>query len=266
MARHLCAALGITILIIGVVSASFARDYIVGEEDILKITVYGHPELLTTSRVSGNGMITFPLIGSVEVGGLTVSQISRKIASLLADGYIIDPNVSVFIEEFRSKRATIMGQVSKPGIYTLSGPITFLELLSKAGGLSKDAGDTATLKRSSSNAGNNETIITIDLKKLIEMGDTSGDIPLMDGDSVYIKKAGVFYVTGEVKKPDAYKYEEKTTVIKAVTMAGGFTDKAATGKVRIMRKVNGKEEVLERMKMDDPVLPEDVIVVPESFF
>jgi polysaccharide export outer membrane protein len=106
----------------------------------------------------------------------------------------------------------------------------------------------------------------VDLKGLIERGDTSLDIQIMDGDSVYISKAGVFYVTGEVKKPDAYKYEEGTTVIKAVTMGGGFTDRASKGRVKIIRKVRGKEEILERVKMDEPVMPDDVIVVPESFF
>jgi polysaccharide export outer membrane protein len=88
----------------------------------------------------------------------------------------------------------------------------------------------------------------------------------MDGDTVYITKAGVFYVTGEVKKPDAYKYEEGTTAIKAITMAGGFTDKASKGRIKIIRKVDGKEDVIEKVKMDEPVLPDDVIIVPESFF
>jgi polysaccharide export outer membrane protein len=88
----------------------------------------------------------------------------------------------------------------------------------------------------------------------------------MDNDNVYIAKAGVFYITGEVKKPDAYKYEDSTTVIKAVTMAGGFTDKASTGKVKIIRKVQGKEKVMENAEMDQAVQPDDIVVVPESFF
>jgi polysaccharide export outer membrane protein len=88
----------------------------------------------------------------------------------------------------------------------------------------------------------------------------------MDGDSVYISKAGVFYITGEIKTPASYKHEEGLTVIKAITKGGGFTEKASKGKVRIIRKVNGKEEVLEKVKMDEPVLADDVIVVPESFF
>lgn len=244
----------------------FAQDYVVGEGDVLKITIYDHDDLTTITRVSGEGFITFPLIGEIEVKGLTLQQISQKISTLLSDGYIVNPQVSIFIQEFRSKKAFIMGEVNKPGLYVLPGQTTLLALLSEAGGLTKNAGDKAIIKRKNNQSDKEENIITIDLKRLIEKGDTSLDIQIMEGDSVYITKAGLFYVTGEVKKPDAYKYEEGTTVIKAITMGGGFTDKAARGSVKIIRKINGIEKVLEKVKMDEPVMPDDVIVVPESFF
>ena len=244
------------------VSKSFARDYIVGEGDVLKITVYDHQDLTTTARVSGEGVITFPLIGSVEVKGLTLSEISSKISSFLADGFVINPQVNIFIQEFRSKKAFIMGEVNKPGLYVLPGHTTLLVLLSEAGGMTGNAGDKAIIKRKANGSEENEKGIIIDLKYLIERGDTSLDIPILDGDSVYIMKAGVFYLTGEVKKPDAYRYEEGLTVIKAITMGGGFSDKASKGRVKIIRK----EDVIDKVKMDEPVLPDDVIVVPESFF
>ena len=244
----------------------YAQDYVVGEGDVLKITVYDHEDLTTTSRVSGDGVIVFPLIGQIEVKGQTLQEITQKIAACLADGYVVNPQVNIFIQEFRSKKAFIMGEVKKPGLYVLPGQTTFLALLSEAGGLTKDAGDKAIIKRKADASDKQETIINIDLNGIIEKGDTSLDILIVDGDSVYISKAGVFYVTGEVKKPDAYKYEEGTTVIKAITMGGGFTDKASKGRVKIIRKVNGKEKVIEKAHMDEPVLPDDVIVVPESFF
>ncbi len=247
----------------------YSEDYIVGEGDVLKITVYEHADLETTARVSGDGVINFPLIGNVEIAGMNIGQISEKISGLLADGYIVDPQVAVFIEEFRSKRTVVMGEVESPGLYVLHGQTTFVELLSKAGGLTRDAGDEAVIKRrigSEENEENGEYTITINLKHLIRDGDISLDVPIMDGDNIYISKAGVFYATGEVKRPDAYKHEEGLTVVKALTMAGGFTEKAAPGRVKIMRKRNGEEEILEKVKMDEPVLPEDVIIVPESFF
>ena len=256
----------IILLIFWMVYISFAQDYIVGEGDVLKITVYDHDDLTTTVRISGEGAINLPLIGQLDVKGLTLSEISQKIAALFADGYIIDPQVNIFIQDFRSKKAFIMGEVNKPGLHVLHGSTTFLELLSAAGGLTKNAGDKAIIKRKSSSPDIDERIITIDLKSLIEKGDTSMDIPIMDSDSIYITKAGVFYVTGEVKKPDAYKYEEGTTVIKAITIGGGFTDKASKDKVKIIRKVHGKEEVIGKVNIDEPILPDDIIVVPESFF
>jgi polysaccharide export outer membrane protein len=246
--------------------AASSPDYIVGDGDLLRITVYDNPDLLTVVRVGGEGAILFPLIGQVKVDGLSVTSVAAKIETMLSDGYIVSPHVSVFIEEYRSQRATIMGQVNRPGLYELKGYTTFLELLSKAGDLTKDAGDKALIKRKAESAGKMEKTIVIDLKRLVEKGDTSQDQPIIDGDSIYVVKAGTFYVTGEIKKPDSYKIEEATTVLKAITMAGGFTDKASQGRVKIIRKVNGKEELLERVKLDTLVLPDDVIVVPESFF
>ncbi len=241
----------------------FSQDYIVGERDVLKITVYDNPDLTTVARVSGEGTISFPLVGEVKVEGLTIQQIAVRLGELLANGYIVNPQVIVFIEEFRSKKATVIGEVLKPGLYELPGQTTFLELLSRSGGLTKDAGDKAIVKRKTTQG---EQSVTIDLRRLIEKGDTSIDLSLQDGDSIYIPKAGFFYVTGEVKKPDAYKFEEGTTVIKAVTMAGGFTDKAAQKRIKIKRKEDGRERTLEKVGLDDLVRLDDVIMVPESFF
>jgi polysaccharide biosynthesis/export protein len=249
-----------------VVSVAFAQDYILGEGDIIRITVYEHEDLTTVARVSGEGMIVFPLIGQLEVKGLTLSQITKRISDLLADGFILNPQVNIFIQEFRSKKAFIMGEVNKPGLYVLPSQTTLLSLLSEAGGLTRDAGDKAIIKRKTSSSDKHESIITVALKDLIEKGDESLDASITDGDSVYIPKTKLFYINGEVRRPDAYKYVEGTTIIKAITMAGGFSGTASKSRVKIIRKVDGKEVVIEKVKMDEIVLPDDVIVVPESFF
>ncbi|MBW1940566.1 MAG: SLBB domain-containing protein [Deltaproteobacteria bacterium] len=243
-----------------------AQDYIVGEGDVLKISVYEHPDLTTVTRVSGEGIIVVPLIGQINVMDFSVSRIADKITGLLADGYIINPQVNVFIEEYRSKKAVILGQVNSPGMYELREHTTFLEFISKAGGLTTNAGSRAIIKRKSNSAENKESTIQVDLTSLIEEGETSQNIEIKDGDSIYISKVDVIFVTGEVKKPDSYEYEEGITLIKVVTRAGGFTAKASRTRVKIIRKINGNEAVLTKVKMDEPVLPDDVIVVPESFF
>ncbi len=253
-------------MFIGFLPDCYAREYIVGEGDVLQITVYEHKDLSTIVRVTYEGTVVVPLLGQVKVKDRTVSQIARTISKLLADGYIVEPQVNVFIKEFRSKKATILGQVNNPGIYNLRESTSLLELISQAGGLTKLAGTIAIIKIEESSTAENGNVRTIDLKKLIEKGDTGLNLQINEGNSIYIPKQDVFYVTGEVKKPDVYFYEEGPSVIKAVTMAGGFTAKASKNSVKIIRKISGKEEVLTQVKMDASVLPDDVIVVPESFF
>ncbi|MDH5523350.1 MAG: SLBB domain-containing protein [Desulfobulbaceae bacterium] len=246
-------------------SASAEDMYSIGTGDVLRIKVYDHPDLETKVMVNDTGHILMPLLGHVEVKGQTIGNISQKLAALLADGYIIDPQVNVFIEEYGSQKTVILGQVEKPGLYELSGPTTLLEIISKAGGLKENAGHTATIKRFSSKGGKQE-IITIDLVSLMEDGDLKQNMQIRGGDNIIIMKAGMCYVTGEVDKPDAYKIDGETTVIKAITLAGGFTGKAAKGSVRIIRKISGQENVMKKVAMDTPIKENDVVVVPESFF
>lgn len=241
-----------------------AENYKVGPGDVLKITVYDNPDLETIARVNSDGDILFPLIGEVKVLAKTTSQIAGLISGKLADGYIVNPQVTVFIKEFKSKKVVIVGQAERPGIHELSGPTTLLELISKAEGLKKNAGDKIIIKRMAANG--TERIITIDRKRLMEEGDPALNITLMDGDNIYIPKAGYYYVTGQVKRPNSYVFEKDLTVMKAIAMAGGFTDIADKDSIKIIRKKNGKEMVLEDVSMHFEILPDDIIVVPESFF
>ncbi|MBT6339190.1 MAG: periplasmic polysaccharide biosynthesis/export protein, partial [Desulfobacula sp.] len=242
-----------------------AQEYTVGEGDVLDINVYENKDLSTTVRVSSDSTIRVPLVGEISIKGLTVSQISAKIEKLFADGYLVSPQVDVFIAEHRSKKATILGQVNNPGQYELRGKVTFLEFISKAGGLTSDVGSTATIKHSSA-SGINKDPVVIKLDKLIKQGDTSLNITIQHNDSIYISKAKTYYVSGEVKRPDSYKYEKEITVIKAITMAGGFSKIAAKNKVKIIRMIDNNKTIYKNVNMDEPILPDDVIVVPESFF
>lgn len=259
--------IALLLLCLGVViPRAVGQDYVVGASDVLAVTVYDNDDLNTVARVSSEGTIIMPLIGRMPVSGKTVSEVVRQITTMYADGYLVEPQVTVFVQEYRSSKATVLGEVNEPGLHELQGHISFLEVISKAGGFTNQAGNVATVKRQRNGQGEDSAVITIDLKKLVEKGELSLDIPINNGDRIYVKKAPVFYVSGEVQKPDAYKLERGTTIIKAITLAGGFTDKAAPTKVKIVRKVDDREEVSERVKMDALVHPEDVIVVPESFF
>jgi polysaccharide export outer membrane protein len=241
-------------------------DYQIGAGDVLKITIYDHPDLTTVARVDHDGYILFPLAGRVQVGGLTTAAASQTIAAALAAGYIVNPQASVFVEEFRSKKVFIIGEVVRPGLYELSGPTTLLELVSKAGGLTRGAGRNATIRRPMTDGAAGEKNIEVNIADLLQSGPESVDVPLMDGDSVTIAKAAVIYVTGQVNRPSAFTVEPDTTVIKAITMAGGFTTLAAQGKIKIIRKVNGVEQILEKVPLHEKLMAEDVMVIPESFF
>ncbi len=258
-------ALLLLLLLTAPAAGALDTNYHIGDGDVLRISVYDHPDLSTTTRVNSDGTLFFPLIGSVPARGLTIGKLADNLSRRLSDGYLVNPQVTIFVEEFRSQKATVIGQVKNPGLYELSGPTTLMQLLSKAGGINQDASETVTIKRQSDGADGEEEII-VNLQELREGGDQSSDIAIQDGDSIFIDRAGIFYVTGEVKKPDAYQFERGISVITAITRAGGFTDLAAKGKVRIIRKIEGSEKVLNKVPMHEPILPNDVVVVPESFF
>lgn len=246
---------------------TYTREYIVGEGDLLRITVYGHRDMETITRISGTGKITFPLIGEVMAGGLTIPEIKKKIEDLLSDGYLINPSVSILIEEFKSKKVVVVGEVNRPGMVELSGDATLLEVLSKVGGITENAGDVLYLQRMKNKAGASEDkeTITVDLRMLLEGRDQSINISVQEEDSIYISRATFFYVNGEVRRPGSYRLTKGLTVLKAVTIAGGFTGKASKRKVKIIRNKDG-EEITLKAKASDLILPEDVIFVPESFF
>lgn len=262
--RFLCSLLVFsTIFYTLLPTTSFAEDYLVGSGDVLKIDVYDNPDLKTTVRVTTNGTIVMPLLGQVTVSGLKVSDVTKKLTRLLADGYLVNPQVNIFIEDFRSKKAVILGQIYRPGIVELRGTTTFLEAISSAGGLKEAAGDVATIKRIS---GAKQEVIIVDIKSMVEGGDLSHNIPIHDGDTIYISKGGMCYVTGEVKNPDAYSCNKDTTVLKLIARSGGFTGKASKSSVRIVRLVDGKKTIYKDVDLHSDVQANDIIVVPESFF
>lgn len=248
---------------LGIWGDAIADSYRTGPGDVLNITVYDNDDLKARVRISENGTIVMPLLGRIEIGKLTVDQIADKVTKLLADGYLVNPQVNVFVEEYRSKKVVVLGNVRSPGIIELNGPITFLELISKAGGLDKEAGETATVQRG---AGDTKQVLVIDLKALVEKGDVSQNILINDGDSVFVSRSGMCYITGEVEAPGTYPCGDDTTVLKLIALSGGFTGKASKSSVNIVRIVNNEKTVLKSVNLDTALQHNDVVVVPESFF
>lgn len=254
---------------------STEEEYVVGGNDILKILVYEEPELSNDKiRVSLKGFINMALIGQVKVKGLTTSEIEKKIENLLRDGYLLNPQVSVLVEEYRSRKVFVLGAVDKPSSYELRGKTTLLEMISKAGGILDKAGENILILRKKKRGKQN---IVINRKRLMEKGDLSLNIVLQNNDAIYVPAGNFVYVFGEVKDPGSYKLnEESKTLLSAITMAGGFTEYAAPRKTKIVRVENGKEKTIfvnvdditkrGNKSKDIELKSEDMIIVPESLF
>ncbi len=246
---------------------------------MIEVFVYDHEDLSKTHSVSPDGYISFPLLGRVKVGGLAVSELQALLERRLEADYLVNPQISLIIKEYRSQKVYVLGEVTKPGLYEISGPTTLLEAVSRAGGFSKMAGKrllVTHLETATGSSGDKKEPVMIDLIRLLEGGETSLNLSLEGGDVVHVPKANSFYVLGEVQKPGIYTMVEGMTILRAITKAGGFTKFAASGRTKVIRVKDGREEtiVIDMNKMtkkgdrsnDILLQPDDMIIIPESFF
>ncbi len=257
-------------------------DYKVGGYDVLSITVYEEADLSRSHvRVAADGYISFPLIGRMKVDNLNTSEIEQLITQKLMEGqFLFDAHVSVMVEEYRSKQYLVLGSVKAPGKYYLREQERFLDAISRSKGIDfEQGGKQAMIVRTENQNTEYERkiVIRIDLEGLLNGSDQQSNIPLQDNDVLYFPKPEFFYIIGQVKNPGSYPYlQKKVTLVEAISMAGGFTQIAARNRTRIIRVENGIEKIIEvkvdaitnsgKKGQDVTVQPEDVIVVPESFF
>lgn len=227
-----------------------SESYRIGPGDVLKITVYGHEDLSRLGVVAADGRMPFPLIGEVQTSGLSPTDLEARLRELLGKDYLVNPQVSVSVQEYRSQKVFVLGEAEKPGTYPLTGRATLLDVLSQAGGPARTAGRQAVIVRFPKSEGPvtpgtaGSTTLRANLKKLLD-GDGSENIVLESGDTIYLPKQTSFFVLGEVKKPGAFALEKETSALEAVTLAGGFTDRAAPTVAKVLRKrADGNQETL----------------------
>jgi len=264
---------------------SATRDYRIGPEDLLDISVYEDEKLNKTVRVSSQGDISLPLLGVLKVEGLTAVQLEKEIRDLLSERLYQNPHVSVFIKEYRGQRISVIGAVEKPGVYDVIGQKTVLEGLALAGGLKEDAGQLLFLIRPPSSnktnlekAGNSgesmpQTLV-IDLEGLLVKGNLSLNLPLKHGDVINIPASGKVFVGGEVNRPGGFYLKGKRlTVSQAIAMAEGLKPKANASGTMIFRYGEGDEEevfsvdvnAVHKGESKDVYLREnDIVIVPQS--
>jgi polysaccharide export outer membrane protein len=262
----------VTGLLLMASSLSAQTDYIIGNQDVLTITVYDQVDLSGKFTVDPDGTLTFPLIGRVKAGGLTLRGLEDELKKRLADGYLRNPQVSVSMDSYRSQRIFVMGEVRSPGAYQLTGDMTIIEAIARAGSTTPAAADEAMIVRPKEGqttgpvlpSDSDSTVIRVNLREIQE-GALSKNLQLRDGDTLVVQKARLVYVFGQVKAPGAYPVDKDTTVLQALSLAGGVTDRGSTGRIKIVRAVEGKKKEL-KVKLTDLVEPGDTIVVAERFF
>lgn len=254
------------------------RDYVVGSQDVLNITSQDDPTLSGRFTVEADMTFTFPLIGRVRAGGLTLREVESQLqAKLVEDGYFKDPQIRVSIEQYKSQKVFIVGEVRSPGAYALSGDMRLIEALALAGStlptaagevVIVPAGADSIMVRPASVAdveASGAQVTRVNLREL-QNGAFSQNVQLAAGDTVFVLKAENIYVFGQVKNPGAYPLQQDvTTVLQGLALAGGVTERGATSRVEIVRVVNGEQKKL-KVKLEDPLLPGDTIVVPQRFF
>lgn len=239
--------------------------------DVLKITVYGNPDLTTVTRILPNGTISFPLIGEVSVGGRSPVDAERNIANKLSGGGLVDnAAVSIFVQERSavvSSSVTLLGQVGRSGTYSLDpespeGVTNVIDLLAKAGGPTEKAADYCYLIR---NENGQAKRLRVDLAELLRNGDIKANVPLSKGDIVLVPDMDVFYIYGEVQRPGRYRLERDMTIMQGLSVASGMTPRGNTKGIVLNRRDGAKVKSLNS-DLDDHMQPNDVVYVRTAVF
>jgi polysaccharide export outer membrane protein len=236
-----------------------------GTGDMVRITVFRNPDLTTETKVTERGTILFPMIGEVPVAGLTPAQVGGAIAEKLKAGrYVVNPEVTVSIAQVNSRQVSVLGNVAKPGRYPLdSVNVKLTDVLATAGGIAAPGSDMVTVV---SVKDGKSSKVDVDLAAMFRNGDLSRNIDLAPGDTIYVHRAPMVYVYGEVQKGGSYRLEPNMTVMQAIAMGGGINTRGTERGIKINRR--GEKGDVNRIdaRLTDTLQPDDVIYVRESWF
>jgi len=249
------------------------EDYVIGAGDLIQVTVFEAQELNTQARVSARGAITLPLIGTVQVAGLTTRKAEEYIESLYREKYLQNPHVSIFVKEEYGSKITLLGAVQKPGTYDYFGQMNLMDVLAMAEGLSETAGRTVQVRRKGQDGNPPQTLI-IDLDQLIKEGKNKLNVPIRGGDVIYVPEAGSVYVEGAVRRPGSYPIRQEMSIQEAIVAAGGLATYANEDNIKLIRYIGeGRREVVKlslrdirKGRMDElKVQDRDVIFVEANW-
>ena len=244
--------------------AARSAEYTLGPGDVVHITVYEHDDLTTEDRITEAGAITFPLLGAVRITGMTKSEAEQFLQKQLTAGnYINNPNVTLRVVQYRSKQVSVIGMVGRPGMYNIERSSSLLEILAQAGGIAPDGDDKVTILRTE----DGHTLkVEVDTKKLFQQGELDDNIDVASGDVLYVPRAPMFYVYGEVQRPGAYRLQRDMTVLQALSVGGGITPRGTERGISIKRRDPSGSLQNMTVKMTEVLQPDDVITVKERLF
>ncbi|HMV64660.1 MAG TPA: polysaccharide export protein EpsE [Rhodocyclaceae bacterium] len=245
--------------------APAAQEYRLGPGDGVKISVFQNPDLGLETRVSETGVISYPLVGSVQVGGLTVGEAEKAIAAgLRSGGYVLQPQVTLVVQQVRGAQVAVLGQVARPGRYPLeSTAMKVTDALALAGGTTPQGAEKVIL----TGLRNGRRVrLEVDVADLFVTWTPEKDVPVQAGDTLYVQRAPQFYVYGEVLKAGAYRVERNMTVLQALSLGGGLNPRGTERGIRIHRRGDDGSVRVINPQLNDPVQADDVIVVREALF
>lgn len=263
-----CAVLAWTVAAAG---PSAQTSYVLGPQDVVNITVLGESDLSRKYTIEQDGTFTFPLIGRVTARGLTLRALEQELKKKLVSGeYLKNPEISVAVDTYQSQRIMVWGEVNQPNEYQLTGDMTLLSALAKAGSVTANAGREAVIVRApgrqgAAGAAAEPEIVRIDLTEL-QAGNMALNIPLRDGDTINVPKAQSVFVYGHVKNPGGYPVADGMTVLQVLSLAGGLSERGSDRRINIKRAVDGKDKELKGVKLTSVVQPGDTIVVGQRIF
>ncbi|MEW6514338.1 MAG: polysaccharide export protein EpsE [Pseudomonadota bacterium] len=246
--------------------AAEGPDYLIGAGDIIRVNVFQNPELSLETRVGETGTISYPLIGAIPVGGLAIPAAERKIADMLREGgFVVQPQVNIMLMQVRGSQVAVLGQVGRPGRFPLEMANTKLtDMLATAGGIAPGGADTLVL--TGVRAGK-PMRMEIDVPTMLLNGNFEQDILLQGGDIIYVHRAPMFYIYGEIQRPGSYRVERDMTLRHALAQAGGISLRGTERGLRLYRRdAQGRMVLQEDPNHDTSVRADDVIYIRESLF
>jgi len=250
-------------------SMAFAVESVLDDGDMVRVSVYGNPDLMTEAKVSASGILNFPLIGEIKVGGLSAPETEQLIATrLVSEGFLKQAQVNVIVLQSSGQQVSILGQVMKPGKYSIeSGAKSLFDFIALSGGVSAKGSSVVTILRMAEKPPKR---FSVDIDQLFLESSVDvvkrSNIKMIAGDIIYVPEAPVFYVFGEANRPGVYRYKPGMTVAQSISAGGGVSARGTVRGIEIDRRNDEGKLVKLSASLSSEILADDIVIIQERLF